>query len=342
MNRTGDESRDRVDLGVWATPVEPAPRLAERIGLDAVDLWIKRDDWLGFGGGGNKLRKLEFLCRDAIDRGATVLVTTGAAQSNYARLTAASARRLGLNVVLVLAGDGRDAGSGNLTLDGVFGAEIHWAGEVKREELDAVAAQVAEELSQRGERPALLPYGGSNALGARGYLQCAAEIAEQAPDAQHIVVAAGSGATMAGLVAGLGADRVFGVDAGAVTDIEPRVKTIVAQLVDAGHAQHAVGDEGLRLDRGQIGSGYERMTSRARHAIFDAGSCEGLVLDPVYTAKAFAGLRQSVADGAIVAGERVVFLHTGGLPGLFGHPLAAEIAEGLTRRGASLGSDLKD
>ena len=340
MSCTRDEPGERVDLGVWATPVEPAPRLAECIGLDPGDLWIKRDDWLAFGGGGNKLRKLEFLCRDAIAHGATALVTTGAAQSNYARLTAASARRLGLGVVLVLAGEGRDAGSGNLTLDGVLGAEIHWAGDVRREELDAVAADVAAQLSERGERPALLPYGGSNALGARGYVQCAAEIAEQAPDARHIVVASGSGATMAGLVAGLGAERVLGVDAGAVADIEPRVRAIVEELDAAGHAKCPLGDERLRLDRGQIGSGYEQMTENARQAIFDAGRCAGLVLDPVYTAKAFAGLRESVASGTVARGERVVFVHTGGLPGLFGHPLAAEIAGGLTRRSGLGGARL--
>jgi D-cysteine desulfhydrase len=102
-----NESVSRVDLGVWRTPVEPAPRLAARIGLRADDLWVKRDDWLGLGGGGNKLRKLEFLCANAVERGATTLVTGGAAQSNYCRLVAAAARRLGLGVVLVLKGEGR-------------------------------------------------------------------------------------------------------------------------------------------------------------------------------------------------------------------------------------------
>ena len=137
---------------------------------------------------------------------------------------------------------------------------------------------------------------------------------------------------MAGLVAGLGAERVLGVDAGAVADIESRVRAIVEELEATGHAQQPLGDERLRLDRGQIGSGYEQMTENARRAIFDAGRCAGLVLDPVYTAKAFAGLRESAADGTVARGERVVFVHTGGLPGLFGHPLAAEIAGGLTLR----------
>ena len=153
-----------VDLGVWHTPVERAPRLAARIGLQPDDLWVKRDDWLGLGGGGNKLRKLEFLCAHALEElGATVLVTGGATQSNYCRLTAASARRLGLGVVLVLTGDGPAGAAGNLTLDGLFQADVRWAGEVTADALDDLVATVADELRSRGERPAVLPFGGSNA-----------------------------------------------------------------------------------------------------------------------------------------------------------------------------------
>jgi L-cysteate sulfo-lyase len=163
------ETVPSVDLGVWRTPVERAPRLAARIGLRPDDLWVKRDDWLGLGGGGNKLRKLEFLCAHALEElGATVLVTGGASQSNYCRLTAASARRLGLGVVLVLAGDGAAGASGNLTLDGLFQADVRWAGEVTADALDDMVATVADELRSRAERPAVLPFGGSNALAARG------------------------------------------------------------------------------------------------------------------------------------------------------------------------------
>src|ERR1700754_3778905 len=141
------------DLGVFRTPLEPAPRLAERVGLRAGDLWIKRDDYLGVGGGGNKLRKLEHLVGDAVARGATTLVTSGAAQSNYARLTAASARRLGLDVVLCRH---RGAGTGNLTLDAIFGAEIVWDGDPE-----------AEAAAREGA--VVLPYGGSGGPRARGF-----------------------------------------------------------------------------------------------------------------------------------------------------------------------------
>jgi D-cysteine desulfhydrase len=325
------EAHRTVDLGVWRTPLEPAPRLGERIGLRADDLWIKRDDWLGFGGGGNKLRKLEHLCADAIDRGATTLVTSGAAQSNYCRLTAAAARRLGLDVVLVLEGDGRGAGTGNLTLDALFDADVRWAGDG---ELDVAARRVADELRAEGRRPALLPFGGSNARAALGYLACAHELEEQAPDAKHFVVAVGSGATMAGLVAGLGPDRVLGVDAGAVGDAEERVAGFVRELRDAGEAPAVSGDVTLRFDRGQVGPGYEAPTDASRQAMADAGRCEGVILDPVYTAKGFAGLRAAVAPGDIQPGERTVFVHTGGLPGLYGNPAAAELASRIAKASA--------
>lgn len=328
-----NESVSLVDLGVWRTPVEPAPRLAARIGLRADDLWVKRDDWLGLGGGGNKLRKLEFLCADAVQRGATTLVTGGAAQSNYCRLVAAAARRLGLGVVLVLKGEGPGGATGNLTLDGLFQADVRWAGDVAASALGEVVTAVAGELQARGERPAILPFGGSNALAARGYVACAAELEAQTPGADHVVVAVGSGGTMAGLVAGIGAGRVLGVDTGAVPDARARVEAMVAELASLGHSPPAAGDPALRLDRSQIGPGYEELTDQARRAIDDAGSCEALVLDPVYTAKALAGLTAAVEREEIQPGERTVFVHTGGLPGLFGHPLAAELAAGTRRVG---------
>jgi D-cysteine desulfhydrase len=150
---------------------------------------VKRHDWPGLGGGGNKLRKLEFLCANAVERGATTLVTGGAAQSNYCRLVAAAARRLGLGVVLVLKGEGPGGATRNLTLDGLFQADVRWAGDVAASALDGVVTAVAGELQARGERPAILPFGGSNALAARGYLACATELEAQTPGAAHVVVA---------------------------------------------------------------------------------------------------------------------------------------------------------
>ena len=172
----------------------------------------------------------------------------------------------------------------------------------------------------------MLPNGGSSAIGARGYVTCAHEILEQAPDARHVVVGVGSGGTMAGLVAGLGAERVLGVDAGAVSDPVERVTGFVRDL--------GASAAGLRLRLDQVGPGYEELTEGATRAIDDAGRCEGLILDPVYTAKALAGLAAAVAEGDIRPGERTVVVHTGGLPGLFGHPYAAELAHHAMRESA--------
>jgi D-cysteine desulfhydrase len=307
-----------VRLGTWPTPLEPAPRLAEHVGLRPADLWLKRDDLTSLGGGGNKVRKLEHTAGAAVAEGADLLVTTGAAQSNHARATAAAACRLGLRCLLVLAGSEPETATGNLTLDHLLGAEVHWAGDVDDRALDRLAAELARRRAAGGAHPYVVPFGGSGPVGALGYVDCAAELRRQAPDVRHVVVAVGSGGTMAGLVAGLGADRVLGVPTGAVTDPGERVRAMVAAL--------GARADGLRLRLDQVGPGYGVLTDSARAALADVARTEGVVLDPVYTAKAFAGLRAAVDDGDIRPGERTVFLHTGGLPGLFGHSFAADVA----------------
>jgi L-cysteate sulfo-lyase len=333
----GGDDVEPVRLGTWPTPLEPAPRLAVRLGLRPDDLWIKRDDLTGLGGGGNKVRKLEYTCAVALAEGATTLVTTGAAQSNHARLTAAAACRLGLGAVLVLAGGPPESGTGNLTLNALLGAHLVWAGD---DGMDAVVAKVVDDLRVRGRRPSVIPFGGSNAVAARGYAAGGAELREQlAADPAHVVVAVGSGGTMAGLVAALGASRVLGVDSGAVPDSRERVAGMLGGM-PAGHdpgemlagydragtlAGHDPAGRTLRLRGDQVGPGYGMLTPAARAAMRDAARCEGLILDPVYTAKALAGLAAAVRDGDIRPGERTVFVHTGGLPGLFGHPLAQEL-----------------
>ncbi|MGN5381546.1 D-cysteine desulfhydrase [Streptomyces sp. MUSC 14] len=311
-----------VSLGSFPTPVEPAPRLAAALGLGPEDLWIKRDDLTGPGGGGNKIRKLEWTAGAALAEGADTLVTTGAPQSNHARLTAAAAARLGLAAVLVLRGEPGAARSGNLALDGLFGARIAWAGEVDRAGLDAAAADVCARLRAEGARPALIPFGGSGVLGARGYVRCGEELDEQLPELRTVVVALGSGGTMAGLVAALGAGAVLGVDVGALADPAAAVAEFATPLTS-----RQVTAEELRVRRDQVGDGYATLTGPAAEALRLAARTEGLVLDPVYTGRALAGLRAAVADGDIRPGEKTVFVHTGGLPGLFGHADAVAFAE---------------
>lgn len=321
MTSASDAPRP-VPLGTWPTPLEPLPRLARAIGLGADDLWIKRDDLTGLGGGGNKIRKLEWLCGQAVAAGATHLVTTGAPQSNHARLTAAAGARLGLEVVLVLAGTRDASAGGNLALDGLFGAGVVWAGDVRGEALAAAARVVTERLRADGAVPELIPFGGSSVLGARGYAACGRELLAQAPDLTTVVVALGSGATMAGLVDALGPDRVLGVHCGAVPDPSGTVSAFASGL-----AGDDVAAKALRVRLDQVGAGYGALTDPVLAALKLTARTEGVVLDPVYTGRAMAGLIAAVQDGDIVPGDRTVFLHTGGLPGLFGHPAALAAAE---------------
>ncbi|MEU0005230.1 D-cysteine desulfhydrase family protein [Streptomyces sp. NPDC006314] len=311
-----------VPLGTYPTPVEPAPRLAAALGLGPEDLWIKRDDLTGLGGGGNKIRKLEWSVGAALAEGAGTLVTTGAPQSNHARLTAAAGARLGLDVVLVLRGSPGVSRSGNLALDGLFGARLAWAGEVDQAGLDAAAAEVCATLRAAGARPTLIPFGGSSTLGARGYVRCGEELREQVPDLRTAVVALGSGGTMAGLVAALGTGSVLGVDVGALADPAAAVARFAAPLT-----AEKLTAEGLRVRRDQVGRGYAALTGPVAEALRLAARTEGLVLDPTYTGRALAGLHAAVHDGDVRPGEKTVFVHTGGLPGLFGHADAVAFAE---------------
>ncbi len=252
-----------------------------------------------------------------MERTATVLVTSGAAQSNHARLTAAAASRLGLRCCLVLAGEPPVVPRGNAFLDALLGAEVVWSGISDDVELVQRTAEVAKELAASGEVVELIPYGGSNVRGAYGYVECGRELLAQLPELHHVVVAVGSGGTMAGLVAALGAERVLGVDAGAVHDPAGRVQALVSGL--RGHTARPRDRADLRLRADQVGPGYGVLTPGAHAALRAAARCEGLLLEPVYTAKALSGLAAAVADGEVRRGEPVVFLHTGGLPGLFGH-----------------------
>ena len=289
-----------IAFGAWPTPLESAPRLAAALGLE--ELWIKRDDLVGLGGGGNKVRKLQYTCAEALQAGATTLITVGAPQSNHARLTAAAAARLGLRCVLVLSGPAPMTSRGNLILDALAGAEIVWAE-------DRPPDEVASAEAERRPGSHVIPFGGSTRSSVQGYVDCARELVEQQKDFDRVVVAVGSGGTMAGLVAGLGPGRVLGVDTGATADPHAAVKA----LLDSDPGE-------LAIDRGQIGAGYAVVTEPVREALKLAARTEGLFLDPTYTGRALAGLIARTAPVGLARQGRVVFLHSGGLPGLFGHP----------------------
>jgi L-cysteate sulfo-lyase len=327
-------STERISLGTFPTPLEPAPRLAAAVGLREDRLWIKRDDLTGLGGGGNKVRKLERTLAAALRDGADCLVTTGAAQSNHARLTAAAGARLGLPVTLVLAGRPGEAPEGNLLLDEIFGARIRWSGDVDDIRLSSVADETAAELASAGAHPAVIPFGGSNRDGALAYADAARELRDQLHhqlgdrpgDRGRLgqatsVVAVGSGGTMAGLVAELGPEHVLGVHTGAVAAPAEAVAALACAIT-----AERLDPQALRLRFDQVGAGYDRLSETAAAAIRLTARTEGIVLDPTYTGRAMAGLIAAAGDGDLGRDAPVVFWHTGGLPGLFGHREAATIA----------------
>jgi L-cysteate sulfo-lyase len=311
------------------TPIQHLARLSASIGAE---VYVKRDDLMGLGGGGNKLRKLEFLLGEALRQGADTVITVGALQSNHARLTAAAAVRAGLACELVLTGsaarDDEDyRRNGNVLLDGLFGARIHTlpAGA----DAAAFAATRRAALEAEGRRVYLAPLGGSSATGCLGYAACAFEIADQERALglhfDHIVLPNGSGGTQAGLVAG---HAVLGLDPGRVrayTVLALRAQAldttrrIAAQTLQLLRPEAALHENAVRIDGSQLGPGYGVPTAAMREAVALMAKLEGLLIDPVYGGKAFAGLLEQARAGAFARGERVLFLMTGGLPGLFAY-----------------------
>jgi D-cysteine desulfhydrase len=306
------------------TPIEPLPRLGALLG---VDLWVKRDDLLGLAGGGNKTRKLEFLVADALARGCDTLVTVGAPQSNHCRLTLAAAAREGLKCRLVI--EERVPGSyapeavGNNLLFDLLGAErvrMVPAGTDLAAELQAEAEAVAAS----GGKAAILVGGGSSPLGALGYAACAAEISAQSFEMglpfDQLVVASGSAGTHAGLVAGAAAlswdISIQGISVRRTSaEQEANVHKLAvetAALLGTPAPERAA----VKVDHRWVGPGYSLPTREMVEAVRLAAALEGLLIDPVYTGKALAGLVGRAREGAFRPGERLLFLHTGGAPSL--------------------------
>jgi L-cysteate sulfo-lyase len=294
------------------------------------ELWVKRDDCTGLAFGGNKTRKLEYLLADAQLRGATTLLTAGGVQSNHARQTAAAAARVGLGCELFLEqvegiSEADYSHSGNLLLDQLLGARLHRlpAGQ----DLDAAMALRAQTLSTSGQVPYVMPVGGSNAIGAMGYVDCGLELAQQLQQYQlsfdAIVLATGSAGTQAGLLAGLalaGIDiPVLGVTVSRSSDEQcQKVLALLHEVQGLLEQSELHEDHVICFDK-YYGSAYGDPTPQMVEAVRLAASLEGLLLDPVYSGKAFAGLLDLVRHGYFDTSERVLFLHTGGAPGLFAY-----------------------
>lgn len=326
----------RLPLATLPTPLHELPRLREALGGAArcPRLLIKRDDLTGLALGGNKARKLEFLIGDALDRGATAIVTTGAAQSNHARMTAAAARAAGLGVHLVLTADANPPVQGNLLLDCIFGAVIHYVPPpadptlATSEEEAAKVADVVAQLQARGERPYEIPVGGSSGVGVLGYTFGTRELVEQLA-ARHerptrLYFASGSRGTQAGLT--LGAKwcqapyEVYGVAvSGGESFKRERAFRIANEAAALAELSTRVTYDDLVTDQNYIGDGYGIPTPGALEAIRLLAESEGILLDPVYTAKAMAALIDHARHGQLDPRSCVVFLHTGGTPALFAH-----------------------
>lgn len=318
-----------IPLAQLPTPLEPLPRLSAELG--GPRLWVKRDDQTGLAMGGNKVRKLEYLLADAREHAADIILTTGATQSNHCRQTAAAAARLGLDCELLLEhrfperNDNYQRG-GNLQLDTMLGATIldFAAG------ADTIAAmdERAEVLRSEGRSPYVVPRGGSNVIGALGYRTAAVEILRQADERgfvpAEIVHATASGGTQAGLVAGLAIKRsdvpLLGVSAGAPdSHLGPIVRELAEGVFDHIGIERHLGPHAVVIDDSHVGDAYGVPTEAMHEALDLCARLEGLLLDPVYSGKAMAGLIHHVRSGRWSHGDDVVFIHTGGTPALFAY-----------------------
>lgn len=320
----------RIRLGHLPTPLEPMDRLSEILG--GPRLWVKRDDCTGLSSGGNKTRKLEFLMADALEKGATTIITQGATQSNHARQTAAAAAKLKKSCHILLedrtgSNDANYIMNGNVLLDRLHGATVSKrpGGADMNAEMDALAA----ELREAGEVPYVIPGGGSNPIGALGYVNCARELAEQASDIglkiDALVHATGSSGTQAGLVTGLAAIKsdihLLGIGVRAPQEKqEQMVYDLAVRTADHMGNGLSISRDQVRANCDYVGPGYGMPTDGMRKAVRLLAETEGLLFDPVYSGKGLDGLIDQIAKGYFDGMNNVVFLHTGGSAALFGYP----------------------
>lgn len=316
----------RIRFACLPTPIEAMPRLSAALG--GPRLWVKRDDQTGLAFGGNKARKLEFLLAEAQAVGAKTLISVGAAQSNHCRQVAALAARFGFDCMLVLNGEADQVPSGNLLLDRLFGAEIVWTTRAERE---GTLKYIFDQAWAGGRRPYLIPLGGSTGLGALGFEAAFREMLAQELRPDWIVVASSSGGTQAGLV--LGARRanwpgkVLGIS---IDEPQADLQCMVAEIANQAGAQldesHSFGPQDIQVNADYLGEGYGILGQPEIEAIGLFARTEGLLLDPVYTGRAAAGLVDLARKGFFKADETVLFWHTGGTPALFAEAYSRALA----------------
>ncbi|GAA0348919.1 D-cysteine desulfhydrase [Bowmanella denitrificans] len=313
---------NRLELATLPTPLQPMQNLSDKLG--GPELWIKRDDLTGLALGGNKTRKLEYMLFEALQQGADCIITAGAIQSNHCRQTAAAAAMLELECHLVLGGHEPGSCNGNLLLDKLLGAQIHWAGDHRKGEDIPL---LVEKLQAQGKKPYVVPYGGSNLLGALGYANAVLELVKQSETRfTHIVFASASGGTHAGILAGA---RLVGLTAQVLgiridkldAPDQPFADKVLnlANEVAADLALEAFSKEDVLLSEDYLGGGYAVIGDAERQAITTLAKNEAILLDPVYTGRAMAGLLDLINKGYFHAEDKVLFWHTGGAPALFAY-----------------------
>lgn len=320
------EKLPRFPLAQLPTPIEKLSRLSRE--LDGPELLIKRDDQTGLALGGNKTRKLEFLVGDALKQGANTLVTAGAAQSNHCRQTAAAAAKAGLKCELILNGKKPEIPNGNLLLNHLFGATEHW---IERPQRPAKLRELPEQLRAEGRKPYVIGVGGSNGVGATGYVVAMIELMEQLRTSgqrvDHLLFGTSSGGTQAGIELGARitgfSGRLHGlsIDKNDPEHLEYEIE--VAQIANE-CAEYIGSDvrltkEDIHVVYGYRGEGYGVVGNLEREAIRLMARCEGIVLDPVYAGRAFGALVDLIRKGVFKRSETVLFWHTGGAPALFAY-----------------------
>lgn len=320
------EKLPRFPLTQLPTPVEKLPRLSRELG--GPELLVKRDDQTGLALGGNKSRKLEFLVGQALAQGCDTLVTAGAAQSNHCRQTAAAAAKAGLKCELLLNGKKPELPQGNLLLNHLFGAKEHW---IERSQRPAKLRELPDQLRAQGRKPYVIGVGGSNGVGATGYVVAMIELMEQlrasGQRVDHILFGTSSGGTQAGIELGAritgfnGKLHGLSIDKNDPEHLE--YETEVAQI--ANECAEYIGSNvrltkhDIRVVYGYRGEGYGIVGDLERDAIRLMARCEGIVLDPVYAGRAFGALVDLIRKGTFKRNETVLFWHTGGAPALFAY-----------------------
>ena len=312
----------KISLFNRVTPIEHLSALSKE--LNGPKLYIKRDDLTDVALGGNKVRKLEYILADAIEKGCDTIITTGGPQSNHARITAGVCAKLGLRCVLLLSGNKKTVLEGNLLLDNIFGAEVRFADSWDFDKIHMMMDELAKHLTAKGHKAYPVPVGGASGLGTMGYAACFSEILEQEKELKinfdRIVVANGSGGTQAGLEIGK-AEKKSKKEILAMSVLFKKEKALEYVRKEIKEGYEVLGKNlpekmDIIIDDSYLGEGYAIPDKRVIETIGLLGRHEGVILDPVYTGKAFGGLIDYIKLGKISRTENILFIHTGGYPGI--------------------------